>query len=61
MQKGKTIIGNNIWIGRNTIILKDSKVGNNSIVSAGSVVTKKFEDNIMIGGVPSRRIKKIYE
>jgi len=61
MEVGQTIIGDNVWLGRNSMLLKDSLVSENSIVAAGSVVTKKFEKNIIIGGVPAKIIKGIYE
>jgi acetyltransferase-like isoleucine patch superfamily enzyme len=52
-------IGNNVWIGNNSIILKNVKIGNNSIVAAGSVVTKSFGENVIIGGNPAKLIKSI--
>lgn len=61
MESGITIVGNNVWIGRGSMILKDAKVGNNSIVAANSVVTKSFDDNFIIGGVPTKIIKSIYD
>ena len=52
------IIGDNVWIGANAIILPEVKLGNNCIVGAGSVVTKSFEeDGLIIGGNPARIIK----
>ena len=52
-------IGNHVWLGMNALILKDTKIGDNSIVAAGSVVTyKKGENNIVLAGNPSRKIKK---
>lgn len=56
---GEVNIGKNAWIGNNVIILKNTSIGNNSIVAAGAVVTKKFSDNVIIGGVPAKIIKKI--
>lgn len=61
MEIGSVKIGNNIWLGRGVMILKDSIVGDNSIVAAGSVVTKKFEDNKILGGIPAKVVKEIYE
>ena len=61
MEIGNTKIGNNVWLGRGSIVLKDAVVGNNSVVAAGSVVSKKFEDNRIIGGVPAKVIKDLYE
>lgn len=61
MEMGRVQIGNNVWLGRGVMILKDSIVGDNSIVAAGSVVTKKFEDNKILAGIPTKVIKEIYE
>lgn len=40
-------IGNNVWIGANTIILKGVHIGNNSVIAAGSVVNKDIPDNTL--------------
>lgn len=61
MEVGSVNIGNNIWIGRGVMILKDAIVGDNSIVAAGSIVTKDFENNKILGGIPAKVIKEIYE
>ena len=56
--KDGVIIGNHVWIGMNALILKDVKIGDNSIVAAGTVVTyKKAEKNIIIAGNPCKKIK----
>lgn len=57
----KTIIGNNCFIGMNSIILMGSQIGNNVIVGAGSVVSGKFPDNVIIAGNPARIIKNLDE
>ena len=46
------VIGNNVWIGINAIILKGTRIGNNSIVAAGAVVKGAFADNSIISGNP---------
>jgi acetyltransferase-like isoleucine patch superfamily enzyme len=56
---GKVIIGENVWIGNNVIILKDSKIGENSVVAAGAVVSGTFPANVVLGGIPAKIIKKI--
>lgn len=53
-EAANTIIGNNVFIGVNTIILMGTHIGNNSIVGAGSVVSGSFEDNVVIAGNPAR-------
>lgn len=57
--QGKDItIGEGCWIGMNAVILPGVELGNNTVVAAGAVVTKSFENqNIIIGGVPAKIIK----
>ncbi|MBE9481798.1 MAG: acyltransferase [Bacteroidetes bacterium] len=52
-------IGDNCWIGANAIILPGVELRDHVIVGAGSVVTKSFPSNCVIGGVPAKIIKKI--
>lgn len=52
------IIKKNVWIGANCVILPGVTLGKNCIVGAGSIVTKSFEDNTIIGGNPAKIIKK---
>ena len=49
-------VGNNVFIGSNTIILPNIKIGNNVIVAAGSVVTEDIGDNTIVGGNPAKKI-----
>ncbi|MEQ9308569.1 MAG: DapH/DapD/GlmU-related protein [Balneolaceae bacterium] len=53
------IIGNNVWIGGHSVILGGVKVGNNSILAAGSVVTKDVPKNTIYAGNPAKKIKDI--
>lgn len=46
-------IGNGTWIGLRSIVLAGVNIGNGVIVGAGAVVTKSFNDNVMIAGVPA--------
>lgn len=60
LTKGKKIIiGNDCFIGANTVITKGVKLGNHCIVGANSVVTKTFPDNSIIAGNPAKMIKRI--
>jgi len=56
---GKVIIGKNTWLGNNVTILKNSEIGDNSIVATGAVVSGKFPANHIIGGIPAKIIKEI--
>ncbi len=54
------IIGDNSWIGMNSVIMPGVILGEKTIVGAGSIVTKKFpEGNCVIAGNPAKVIKKI--
>jgi acetyltransferase-like isoleucine patch superfamily enzyme len=59
MEVGTTTIGNNVWLGRGAMLLKDTIISDNSVVAAGSIVTKKFEKNLIVGGIPAKIIKVI--
>ena len=50
-------IEKNVWIGMNVIILKGVTIGENSIIGAGSVVTKDIPANVIAAGVPCKIIK----
>lgn len=54
-------IGNHCWIGTNAIILPGTKLGNNCVVAAGSIVNKEFPNNCLIGGIPARILKENIE
>lgn len=55
-EAAKTIIGDNVFIGINSIILMGTKIGNNVIVGAGSVVSGNIPDNVVICGNPAKII-----
>lgn len=61
VKRAPIVIKNNAWIGCNCIVLKGVTIGENSIVSAGSVVTKSIPDNEIWGGNPAKFLKKINE
>lgn len=50
-------IGNDVWIGINSIILDGVKIGNGAIIGAGAVVTKNVDDYAIVGGVPAKLIR----
>jgi len=52
-------IGENVWIGNRVTILKNTEIGDNSIIAAGAVVSGQFSNNVIIGGIPARIIKHI--
>lgn len=54
-------IGDNVWIGGNTVILPGVTIGNNVVIGAGSVVSKDLPDDVIAVGNPCRVIRKITE
>ncbi len=57
IKKAPIIIGDDCFIGANSIILKGTTLGRNCVVGAGSVVSGIFSDNVIIAGNPARVIK----
>jgi acetyltransferase-like isoleucine patch superfamily enzyme len=51
-------ICDNVWIGMNAVILKGVTIGENSVVAAGSVVTKSVEPNVVVAGNPAAVVKE---
>lgn len=54
-------IGDNVWIGGNSVILPGVHIGSNTVIGAGSVVTKDIPDWVIAGGNPCKVIRKITE
>ena len=52
-------IGNNVWIGGNVTVLPGVTIGDNTVIGAGSVVTKNIPPNVVAVGNPCRSIKQI--
>lgn len=57
--KGKIRIEDNVWLGNNVVITAGVTIGRNSVIGANSVVTKDVPEFCVVGGVPSKIIKKI--
>ena len=53
------VLGKNVWVGSNSTILQGVTIGDNAVVAAGAVVTKDVPENVIVGGVPAKIIKKI--
>lgn len=59
---GKEVtIGDNVWLGGNTVVCPGVHIGNNVVIGAGSVVTKDIPDWSLAAGNPCRVIRKITE
>lgn len=52
-------IGDNVWIGMNAVILKGVTIGDNSVVAAGSVVSKDVPANVVVAGNPAVIVKEL--
>ena len=52
-------IGKNVWVGADCTILPGVTIGENSVIGAGSVVTKDVSDNVIVAGNPAKFIKEI--
>lgn len=57
--KGTVRLGNDVFIGVNSVILRDVTIGDYSIIGAGSVVTKDVPPNVVVVGNPARIVKKL--
>lgn len=56
--KGDIIIGNDVWIGYEAVILAGVTVGDGAVIGARAVVTKDVPPYTIVGGVPARPIRK---
>ncbi len=56
--KGDIVVGNDVWIGRNSVILPGVTIGDGAIVAAHSVVARDVEPYTVVGGNPARFLKK---
>ena len=54
-------IGNNVWIGANTVVVPGVTIGDNSVIGAGSVVTKDIPANVVAVGNPCKVLRQIGE
>jgi acetyltransferase-like isoleucine patch superfamily enzyme len=59
LRSAPVIIGDNVWIGMNSIILKGVTVGENSVIAAGSVVTRSVAANVVVAGNPAIVTKEL--
>ena len=50
-------LGDHVWIGSRVIILKGVTIGNNSVIGAGSVVTRSIPADSLAAGIPARVIR----
>ncbi|HFR4107065.1 TPA: DapH/DapD/GlmU-related protein, partial [Enterobacter asburiae] len=53
----KIIIGNDVWIGVNAIVMDGVTIGDGAVIGAGAVVTKDVQPYTIVGGVPAKFIR----
>ncbi|WP_299237237.1 CatB-related O-acetyltransferase [uncultured Anaerofustis sp.] len=56
--KGDIVIGNDVWIGYEAVIMAGVKIGDGALIGTRAVVTKDVEPYTIVGGVPAKPIKK---
>jgi acetyltransferase-like isoleucine patch superfamily enzyme len=56
--RGGVTLENNVFVGANAIILRNVRVGENSVISAGAIVTKDVPPNVIVAGNPARIIRE---
>lgn len=59
--KGDTVVGNDVWIGRESVIMPGVEIGSGAIIAACSVVAKDVDPYTVVGGNPARPIKKRFD
>lgn len=57
-KKGDTIIGNDVWVGYEAVILSGVHIGDGAIIGTRAVVTKDIEPYTIVGGIPAKPIRK---
>lgn len=58
MKTAPIIIGNDVWIGTNTAILKGVTIGDGAVIGANSLVNKNVSSMVVVGGSPAKIIKE---
>ena len=59
--KGDTVIGNDVWIGYEAVIMPGVKIGDGAVISTRAVVTKDVPPYTIVGGVPAKPIRRRFD
>ncbi len=59
--KGDTVIGNDVWIGYEAIVMQGVKIGDGAVIGTRAVVTKDVPAYTIVGGVPAKPIRKRFD
>lgn len=60
-RKGDTVVGNDVWLGRESVVMPGVHIGDGAIVAAYSVVTKDVASYTVVGGNPARFLKNRFD
>ena len=60
-RKGDIVVGNDVWLGRNSVVLPGVHIGDGAIIAAQSVVTRDVPPYAVVGGNPARVLKKRFD
>lgn len=61
VNKGDTVIGNDVWIGNNATIMQGINIGDGAIIGTNSLVTKDVAPYTIVGGNPAKEIRKRFD
>ena len=61
LNKGDTVIGNDVWIGNSATIMPGVKIGHGAIIGSNALVTKDVDPYTIVGGNPGRLIRNRFE
>lgn len=59
--RGDTVVGNDVWIGYNALVMPGVRIGDGAIVATGAVVTADVEPYTIVGGNPAKPIKRRFD
>ena len=59
--KGDIVIGNDVWIGYEAVVMSGVKIGDGAIIGTRAVVTKNVPPYTVVGGVPAKQIRKRFD
>ena len=59
--KGDTVVGNDVWIGQNAVILPGVHIGDGAIIGANSVVGSNVEPYTIVAGNPAKKLRKPFD
>lgn len=60
-KKGDIVIGNDVWIGYEAVIMSGVHIGNGAVIGTRAVVTRDVEPYSIVGGVPAKQLRKRFD